>query len=222
MKQILLAITLLVFGVFVACSKAVTPQNGNVNIAPASAVVNDKAESRATMERTNDYVVSEAPTPQVKSPLPPPTGFLNDYAKVIDEPTKVRLEMILNNLKQRANIEFAVVTVETTGDEDIFDYSLALARGWGVGAPPRNDGLLLLIAVKDRKWRMQVSRSLEVDMPNEEVSTLGKLMIEPFRAGKYGEGLTLCVEATIKRLSAQRGFKLDEVLNQSLQARHRS
>lgn len=222
MKQILLAITLLCLSVFVACNKTGAAKSGNTNTAPASAAVKDSTPAVGAAEQSNANQTNEAATPQAKSPLPPPTGFVNDYAKVIDESTKVRLDVILNNLKQRANIEFAVVTVETTGDEDIFDYSLALARGWGVGAPPRNDGLLLLIAVKDRKWHMQVSRSLEVDMPNEQVSTLGKLMVEPFRAGKYGEGLKLCVEATIARLGAQRGFKLDEVLGLSPQARHRS
>src|SRR6267378_1452719 len=56
-----------------------------------------------------------------KSPLPPPTGYVNDYANVIDPQTKARLETILTNLKQRANIEIAVVTVPTTNGEDIFD-----------------------------------------------------------------------------------------------------
>src|SRR5438270_13573502 len=67
-------------------------------------------------------------------PLPPPTGFVNDYAKVIDAQTKANLETTLKNLKDRAQIELAIVTVSSTGDQDIFDYSLAVARGWGIGA----------------------------------------------------------------------------------------
>src|SRR5437660_8718022 len=65
------------------------------------------------------------------SPLPAPTGYVNDYANVIDQQTKSRLETVLTNLKQRADIEIAVVTVSTTNGEDVFDYSLAVARGWG-------------------------------------------------------------------------------------------
>ena len=71
-----------------------------------------------------------------KSPIPLPSPFtpIVDYAHVIDPETRKKLESIYVNLKERANIEFAVVTVDTTGDQDIFDYSLAVARGWGIGS----------------------------------------------------------------------------------------
>jgi len=81
---------------------------------------------------------------QTVSPLPPPTGYVNDYAGVIDAATKQRMEAILTALKQEADIEFAVATVKTTGDQNIFDYSLAVARGWGIGSKEADQGLLLL------------------------------------------------------------------------------
>ena len=68
--------------------------------------------------------VAVARAETAESPLPSPTGHVNDYAGVIDAATKQRLETVLENLKQRANIEVAVVTVKTTGDKDIFDYSI--------------------------------------------------------------------------------------------------
>src|SRR5438094_110938 len=80
-----------------------------------------------------------------QSPLPPPNGYVNDYAGVIDAATKKRLETVLENLKTRADIEFAVVTVKTTGNTDIYDYTLAVARGWGIGSPEgEKNGLILL------------------------------------------------------------------------------
>ncbi len=103
-----------------------------------------------------------------EAPLPQPDGFYKyvvDNANVLDPATKERLATILNRLKERADIEFAVVTVPTTGDEDIFEYSLTLARGWGIGSKEgEKNGLLLVVAVNDRKWRVQVSRHLEGDM----------------------------------------------------------
>jgi len=65
---------------------------------------------------------------------------------VIDADTKQKLGSIYLNLKQRADIEFAVVTIDTTGGQDIFEYSLAVYRGWGIGSKT-NDGFLLLIAL---------------------------------------------------------------------------
>src|SRR4051794_22076557 len=88
-------------------------------------------------------VRAQAQTAQ--SPLPQPTGYVNDFAGVIDGETKNRLEAVLENLKKRADIEVAVVTVKTTGGTDIYAYSLAVARGWGIGDPEgEKNGLLLL------------------------------------------------------------------------------
>ncbi|GAC1446606.1 MAG: hypothetical protein NVSMB56_06880 [Pyrinomonadaceae bacterium] len=102
-----------------------------------------------------------------KSPLPSPTGYVNDYANVVDPATKQRMETILQNLKQRADIEFAVVTVKTTGDTPIFDFSLAVARGWGIGSREgEKNSLLLLVATDDHKSQIQVSRHLEGDLPD--------------------------------------------------------
>src|ERR1043166_8224250 len=53
---------------------------------------------------------SRALAQAAQSPLPAPTGYVNDYADVIDSATKQRLETILTNLKEQQNIEFAVVT----------------------------------------------------------------------------------------------------------------
>ena len=103
------------------------------------------------------------------SPLPPPTGFVNDYAGVIDAATKQQLEAKLKNLKDTTNppVEIAVAVVKTTGERDIFDYSLAVARGWKIGSKDDdNPSALLLIAIDDRKYFTQVSKDLEDELPD--------------------------------------------------------
>jgi uncharacterized protein len=141
----------------------------------------------------------------VKSPLPAPKGLVNDYANVLDDETKGRLEKTLTEFKARARIDFAVVFVETTGEQSTFDYSLAVARGWGVGAKnPDKAGVLLLIAVKDKKWNIQVSRVLTEIISDEEVAQIGRGMTVYFKEGKFGEGTTRCVDALIKTLSERR------------------
>src|SRR5229473_2035605 len=77
---------------------------------------------------------SRAHAEPANSPLPPPNPFryVVDNAGVIDSATNQRMEKILTDLKKAGDIEFAVVTVKTTADQDIFDYSLAVARGWGI------------------------------------------------------------------------------------------
>ncbi len=148
-----------------------------------------------------------------KSPLPPPTGFVNDYSNVLDETKKSQLESTLAQLKERSAIEFAVVFVNTTEGRPIDEYSMAVARGWGIGTKDtaNGGGLLLLVAVKDNRWRIEVSRSLEKDLPNEVALEIGRLMNEPFRQQKYGEGVTMCVDAIIARLAERRGFVMDRI-----------
>lgn len=178
-------------------SSAPSPQNLN------AATKNENVEPK-----------SEKIEPKSESPLPPPTGFVNDYANVFDAEAKVRLESALKELRDRSGVEFAVVTVETTGDQPIFDYSLAVARGWGIGPLDNSNGggLLLMLATKDRKWRIQVSRSLEKDLPGSETKRLGDESLQLYREGKYAEGITKYVGALVARLEEKRGFKLSRKL----------
>src|SRR2546421_2232968 len=143
-----------------------------------------------------------------QSPLPPPTGYVNDYARVIDPPTKQQLETTLANLDQQQKIQFSVVTVDTTGGREIFDYSLAVARGWGIGSKDtQKPSLLLLVAIKDRKYFTQVSRHLEGDLPDGLVGQIQRERLVPaFRAGDYGKGLADPVGADITTVATKRGF----------------
>jgi uncharacterized protein len=115
-------------------------------------------------------------------------------------------------LKKRAKVELAVATVDTTGGQDIFDYSLAVARGWGIGPPAGEEGggILLLLAVKDRRWRIQVSRSLEADIPDDVAAEIGGRMTPLLRDENYGGALSVCIDGLIKRLAERRGFKPDD------------
>lgn len=148
-----------------------------------------------------------------QSPLPPPTGYVNDYANVIDASSNARLTAILNNLKDRAQIEFAVVTVPTTGDTPIFEYSLAVARGWGIGSKEgEKNGLLLVVAVNDHKWQVQVSRHLEGDMPDSLAGEIGRQRLtEPFRRGNYGQGITDFVQTVVATLAEKRNFSVEGI-----------
>src|SRR5437868_5668720 len=148
-----------------------------------------------------------------ESPLPPPTGYINDYANVLDAATKERLTAILNNLKDRADIEFAVVTVPTTGDRPIFEYSLAVARGWGIGSKEgEKNGLLLVVAVNDHKWQVQVSRHLEGDMPDSLAGEIGRQRLTgPFRSGNYGQGITDLVQTAGATVGGEAGFSVEGI-----------
>ncbi len=147
--------------------------------------------------------ISQTPEPFSinNSPLPASTGFVNDYAGVIDAGTKQQLETKLKNLKETTNpsVEIAVAVVKTTGDRPIFDYSLAVARGWKIGSKlDDNPSALLLVAIDDRKYFTQVSKDLEDEMPDGVVGNLQRQYLVPqFKKGNYGKGISDTVDAYI-------------------------
>lgn len=144
---------------------------------------------------------SQQPTPwsQNNSPLPPPTGFVNDYAGVIDAGAKQQLETKLKNFRDTTEkrVELSVAVVKTTGDRAIFDYSLAVYRGWGIGATADdNPGALLLVAIDDRKYFTQVSKDLEDELSDGTVGSLQRQFLVPeFKKGNYSKGISDTLDA---------------------------
>jgi len=158
-------------------------------------------------------VVATCGSASAQSPLPAPTGYVNDFAGVIDQQTKDRLETTLTNLEREQQIQFAVVTVDSTNGQEIFDYSLAVARGWGIGSKDTSKpSLLLLVAIKDRKYFTQVSRHLEGELPDGLVGQIQREQLVPaFRAVEYGRGLSDTINTYITQVAAKRGFSTDRI-----------
>lgn len=154
---------------------------------------------------------SFAQTAESPIPLPAPFTPIVDQANVIDTDTQKKLEAIYLNLKERANIEFAVATVDTTGGQDIFEYSLAVYRGWGIGSK-ENDGFLLLVAVQDRKYYTQVGYHLEGDLNDGLVGEIQRRYLVPqFKKGNYSQGIYDTVQAYVATLAEKRGFTVEGI-----------
>ena len=139
---------------------------------------------------------------QNPSPLPSPTGPVNDYAGVIDQAIKNRLDRRLIEYQRSTGVEIAVAVVSTTGDQPIFDYSFAVARGWGIGSKgDDNPSALLLVAIDDRKYFTQVSRNLEDELPDGLVGSLQRQYLVPeFRKQNYAKGIEDTLEAYIRTI----------------------
>lgn len=149
--------------------------------------------------------------PQSPVPLPVPFNPIVDQANVIDAETRKKLEAIYLNFKERAQSEFAVVTVDTTGDQDIFDYSLAIYRGWGIGTKT-NDGFLLVLAVNDRKYFTQVGYHLEGELNDGLVGQIQRERLVPqLKNGNYSKGIYDTVQAYVATLAAKRGFTIEGI-----------
>ena len=123
---------------------------------------------------------------------PEPTNYLVDSAEVLigDEGIKLSLE----EFDQIAQI--AVVTVKTTQPLTIEEYAIKLAEKWKVGYKGLDNGAILLIAVEDRKLRIEVGRGLEGSLTDIEAKAIIDDVIVPYlKEDKWDEGVRAGVEA---------------------------
>jgi uncharacterized protein len=89
------------------------------------------------------------------------TAPVVDAAGVVPDDVEQQVDAALNDYQQRSGNQIAVALINSTGDKSLEDYSIDLARNWGVGQQGKDNGVLLLIATEDRKARLEVGRGLE-------------------------------------------------------------
>ncbi|HEY0458482.1 MAG TPA: TPM domain-containing protein [Pyrinomonadaceae bacterium] len=148
-------------------------------------------------QSTTPFSINEAPIANNGQPV-------NDYADVIDDATEQQLNQKIKDFKARTNppVVLAVATVRTTGERPIDEYSLAIARGWKIGADTQdNAGALLFVAVDDRKYRTEISRDLEDELPDALAGQLQRQYLVPaFRQQDYAKGISDTIDAYIRTI----------------------
>ena len=148
---------------------------------------------------------------QTRTPLPKPTGHVNDFTGVVDEKTRLQLENVLENVKQKAGIEFAIAVVESTGGQEIFDFSRRLALDWGVGAlTSRKKSLLLVVSVGEKTSFTQFSKSVQTELPEGVLGEMGQRMRAPVEAGRFSEGLNAGVQYFVNSMAQKLGISADD------------
>jgi uncharacterized protein len=90
-----------------------------------------------------------------------PTGYVNDLAGVLSVSTKDSLEQELKAYDEKTTNQITVVTVQTIGNDYIENYAVKLFEEWKIGTKAHDNGVLILIAVQDRKMRIEVGYGLE-------------------------------------------------------------
>lgn len=166
---------------------------------------------------TSLFVASNHSVPaQNQIQLPAPTDHISDFAGVLDGPTKTRLDSLLKNLKSRTRIDFYVTTVESTGGQDIFDFSRQLARDWNLGYRTSVGKSLLLVVSADSKTSFtQFSKAAQNDLPEGVLGEMSQKMRTPLAAGRFGEAVEGGVLLFVSSLAQKVGFTIEEIDPQS-------
>ena len=134
--------------------------------------------------------------------FPPLTGRVVDQAKILSPLTAADLERKLADLEQKSGIQLVVATVPSLGGQEIEPYANELFRAWKLGEAKKNNGVLLLIAPKEHRVRIEVGYGLEGTLTDAISSLIIANAIAPrFKAGDFNGGVTRGVDDIITALT---------------------
>jgi uncharacterized protein len=154
---------------------------------------------------------------------PPPllTEPVNDFAGVIDTESKRELERRIRALQSATGDAVIVATVKTYQPDyaDIREYAVKMFEngGRGIGERGKDNGLLLVVAVDDRRVDIEVGYALEGFITDGfSGQTIRELILPAFRSGNYGQGLVAGTTRLINRIADARNVSLDSVPRQTV------
>lgn len=142
--------------------------------------------------------------------------FINDYAGLLTSTDVAAVRTLLSDLKSTHGIETVVVTIGSindyeTGATTIESFATGLFNTWGIGDAARNDGVLLLVAAKDRKVRVELGSGYGSGPSSEMQAVIDRYLVPKFRAAEYSSGILLGTRAMIAKLTDQPMPEIDDL-----------
>jgi uncharacterized protein len=152
----------------------------------------------------------------VKS-LPKPTGYVSDLAHVVNVEDKEALEAFCTKVESELGVQFALVTVDTIGDRPIRDFALDVFRGWGVGDKKTNQGVLLLLAIKDHQSDIETGRGIEPYLTDGFAGGTLRSMRPALRSSDYGAALLSGARAMASQIARGKNIDFTDAIPQMRQ-----
>jgi len=151
-----------------------------------------------------------------------PQGYVNDYAGVLPVSEQNRIHALAAELQRKTGAQMAVVTVRSTAPDTIEQYAVRLFEQWGIGQRGKDNGVLLLVAVDDRRVRIEVGYGLEGALTDAlSKSIIERFMIPGFRQGLYGQGISAGSAAVASVIAQSYGVSVTGQEQQVYRALHR-
>lgn len=129
---------------------------------------------------------------------------VHDEAKVLSQGFVTQLEQLLKAQEDSTSNQIAVLIVPSLENEAIEDYTLRVSEAWKLGQENKDNGVLLFIAVNDRKVRIEVGEGLEGPLPDAICNQIIRNELAPyFRQDNYEGGVLASVNAIIKAIAGE-------------------
>ena len=140
-----------------------------------------------------------------------PQGYVTDLARVIDPTTKAKLETLCAEVEQKTGAQIAVVTVNSLDGRTREDYAADLYKQLGVGSKKENRGVLLLLAPKERQYKIEVGYGLEPVINDARAGDIGREMVPDLKQGDYSAAVLLGTTRIAQLIAADKGVQLNGV-----------
>ncbi len=139
-----------------------------------------------------------------------PYNYVVDLAGVVENNMEMKLNRYLQELEDKTTAQLAILTIKSLEGESIEDFSLTVAHDkWKLGQKGKDNGVLLLISVEDRKYRIEVGYGLEGVLPDSLVGSIGRNYLVPyFRKGDYSKGIYTATLAIANEIASESGKQI--------------
>src|SRR5487761_619813 len=144
-----------------------------------------------------------------------PQGYVNDFAHVLAPDSKNAIEALCQEVDRKAQAQIAVVTVRSLEGESIENYSINLATHWGIGPKQKDRGVLILLAPRERKYRIEVGYGLEAILPDGLVGSFGREAQPQLKIHNYSGAILLLTERVAAVIAKDRGVTLAALARES-------
>jgi uncharacterized protein len=145
--------------------------------------------------------------------LPEPTGYVNDFAGVLSPEGKTQMVGLCSGLREKAGVTVVVVTVKTLEGQSVDSFASQLFNRWKIGNKETNRGVLLLLAIHDRKWRIEVGYGLESTLTDALAKDIGTSMVPDLRLARYDDAVMLGLHGIAKIVVEDARAKLNGLIS---------
>jgi len=136
--------------------------------------------------------------------IPTLQKYVNDYAGVLSSQDVTRINFLAGDIEKNTTVQIAILTVDTTQPMTIEEYAVKAFEKNGIGQKDKDNGLLIVVVVDDRKYKIEVGYGLEGLINDAKAGDIGRnYFVQNFRNGDYGQGIYEAVDAVGRIVQGQ-------------------
>ena len=139
-----------------------------------------------------------------------PAAPVVDLAGIIDNAAEAKLNRYLTELETKTGAQMAILTIDSLQGQAIEEFSITIAHEkWKLGQKGKDNGVLMVVALNDRKYRIEIGYGLEALLPDSLVGGIGRQYLVPyFKTGNYSRGIYAAAVVMANEIAAEAGVQI--------------